>query len=108
MHVLLVYPTWWFCLPAPGVALRLRRTGGIEPLLTKIQRIGVVTTYGSPRWLLWIVGWPDRRMVNSAFRSLCARNCPLDWIALTRMDTCSAQRRRRFLALVRRRLFRRQ
>jgi NAD(P)H dehydrogenase (quinone) len=52
MHVLLVYPNWWFGLPAPGVALRLRRTGGIEPLLTKIQRIGVVTTYGSPRWLL--------------------------------------------------------
>jgi NAD(P)H dehydrogenase (quinone) len=115
--LLLVYPTWWFGLPAmlkgwfdrvwiPGVAFRPRETGGIEPLLMKIRRLGVVTTYGSPRWLLWIIGWPDRRMINSAFRPLCARNCRLDWIALTGMDTCSAQQRQRFLALVRRRLSR--
>ncbi len=86
--LLLVYPTWWFSLPAmlkgwfdrvwvPGVAFRLRRAGGLEPLLMSIRRLGVVTTYGSPRWLLWFIGWPDRRMVNSAFRSLCARGCRL-------------------------------
>src|SRR5580658_1562095 len=89
--LLLVYPTWWFGLPAmlkgwfdrvwvPGVAFRLRRAGGLEPLLTNIRRLGVVTTYGSPRWLLWFIGWPDRRMVKSAFRPLCARGCKLDWI----------------------------
>jgi NAD(P)H dehydrogenase (quinone) len=79
--LLLVYPTWWFGLPAmlkggfdrvwlPGVAFRLRNGGGLEPLLTNIRRLGVVTTYGSPRWLLWFIGWPDRRIVKSAFRPL--------------------------------------
>lgn len=113
--LLLVYPTWWFGLPAmlkgwfdrvwvPNVAFRLRRTGGIEPLLKNIKRICIVTTYGSPRWLLWYIGRPDRRMMNSAFRSLCARNCRLDWIALTRMDTCTAEQREQFVAKVSRQL----
>jgi NAD(P)H dehydrogenase (quinone) len=85
--LLLVYPSWWFGLPAmlkgwfdriwvPGVAFRFRTARGLEPLLTNIRRLGVVTTYGSPRWFLWFIGWPDRRMVNSAFRSLCARGVP--------------------------------
>lgn len=109
--LLLVYPTWWFGLPAmlkgwfdrvwiPGVAFHLREAGGLEPLLMNIRRIGVVTTYGSPRWLLWFNGWPDRRMVNSGFRSLCARNCRLEWLALTRMDTCTAKQREKFVTRV--------
>ena len=115
--LLLVYPTWWFGQPAmlkgwfdrvwvPGVAFRLREVGGLEPLLTNIRRLGVVTTYGSPRWLLWMIGWPDRRMVNSGFRSLCAPDCRLDWIAMTRMDTCTAKQRERFVARVQSRLSR--
>lgn len=113
--LLLVYPTWWFGMPAmlkgwfdrvwvPGVAFRLRDAGGLEPLLTNIRRLGVVTTYGSPRWLLWFIGWPDRRIVHNGFRSLCARKCRLDWIAMTGMDTCTAKQRKRFVAIVSRRL----
>jgi NAD(P)H dehydrogenase (quinone) len=115
--LLLVYPTWWFALPAmlkgwfdhvwvPGVAFALRTAGGLEPLLVNVRRIGVVTTYGSPRWLLWCIGWPDRRMVNSAFRSLCARRCRLEWIAMTRMDSCSEKQRERFVTRVNQRLSR--
>ena len=115
--LVLVYPTWWFALPAmlkgwfdrvwvPGVAFHLRKIGGLEPLLMNIRRIGVITTYGSPRWLLWLIGWPDRRIVNSGFRSLCARDCRLDWIAMTRMDTCTARQRERFVLKVHRRLSR--
>lgn len=115
--LVLVYPTWWFGLPAmlkgwfdrvwlPGVAFRLRDVGGLEPLLINVRRIAVITTYGSPRWLLWLVGWPDRRMVRGGFRPLCARRCRLDWIALTRMDTCTAKQRERFVGKVRARLSR--
>jgi NAD(P)H dehydrogenase (quinone) len=115
--LLLVYPTWWFGLPAmlkgwfdriwvPGIVFHLREEGGLQPLLSNIRRIGVVTTYGSPRWLLWFVGWPDWRMVHHGFQSLCARRCKLDWISLTRMDTCTAQQRQEFVTKVRARLSR--
>ncbi len=115
--LVLVYPTWWFGLPAmlkgwfdrvwlPGVAFRLRQSGGLQPLLINIRRIAVVTTYGSPRWLLWFIGWPDWRTVHHGFQSLCAPRCRLDWIALTSMDTCTPRRRQRFAAQVRKRLSR--
>ena len=113
--LLLIYPTWWFGMPAmlkgwldrvwvPGVAFGLGGPGVLQPRLTNIRRIGVVTTYGSPGWLLWLVGWPDRRLVRRGLRPLCARQCRLDWIALTRMDTCTRPERDRFLTKVRRRL----
>jgi putative NADPH-quinone reductase len=94
--LLLVYPTWWYGMPAmlkgwfdrvwsPGVAFRLG-SGAIEPLLTNIRRIGVVTTYGSPSWLLWYIGWPDRKLIGRGIRRLCAKGCGLDWVSLNAMD----------------------
>jgi NAD(P)H dehydrogenase (quinone) len=94
--VVLVYPTWWYGMPAmlkgwfdrvwvPGVAFRLG-PGAIEPLLTNIRRLAVVTTYGSPRWLLWAIGHPDRKLLGRGLRRLCARGCTLEWHSQTRMD----------------------
>ena len=94
--LVLVYPTWWYGMPAllkgwfdrvwsPGVAFRLG-AGAIEPLLTNIKRIGVVTTYGSPSWLLWYIGWPDRKLIGRGIRRLCAKGCALDWVYLNAMD----------------------
>ena len=113
--LLLVYPTWWFGPPAmlkgwldrvwlPGVAFHLDGRGGLHPLLTNIRRIGVVTTYGSPYWSLWLVGWPDRRLIGRGLRPLCARGCRVDWIALTRMDSSTPAERERFLHRLRARL----
>jgi len=105
--IVFVYPTWWYGLPAilkgwldrvwiPGVAFAL--TGGaIRPLLTNIRRMAVVSTYGSPRWLVWYVGDPGRRLLARGMRRLCAPRCPLDWLALYRMDTVSAEDRAAFL-----------
>ena len=115
--LLLIYPTWWFGMPAmlkgwldrvwvPGVAFDLGGPGVLRPRLANIRRLGVVTTYGSPRWLLWLVGWPDQRVVKHGLRPLCARRCRLDWLVLTRMDTCTKPGRERFLAKVGRRLAR--
>src|SRR5918911_995306 len=82
--LLFVYPTWWFGLPVmlkgwldrvwvPGVAFRFGGPTVLRPLLGNIRRIGVITTYGSPRWLLWLVGWPDWLLVRRGVRPLCAR-----------------------------------
>ena len=110
-----VYPTWWFGLPAmlkgwidrvwlPGVAFRLGGPGVLQPLLTNIRRITIVTTYGSPRWRLWLVGWPDWRLFKHGIRTQCTRRCRFEWLALTSMDSCTSQERQRFVARVRSRL----
>ncbi|ACL62960.1 NAD(P)H-dependent oxidoreductase [Methylobacterium nodulans] len=110
-----VYPTWWFGSPAmlkgwfdrvwlPGVAFRLSGPNDLQPRLTNIQRIVVVTTYGSPRWLLWLLGWPDWRVFKRAIRTLCAPRCRLEWLSLTGMDNCTDDKRRRFAAKIRVRL----
>lgn len=110
-----VYPTWWFGPPAmlkgwfdrvwrPGVAFSLGGLRALQPRLVNVRTIAVVTTYGSPRWLLWLVGWPDRRLFKRGIRVLCAPRCRLHWIALTGMDTARQEARERFVARVRRRL----
>lgn len=94
--LVLVYPTWWYGMPAmlkgwfdrvwaPGVAFKLG-DGAIEPLLTNIKRIAVVTTYGSPTWLLWYIGRIDRKLMGRGIRRLCAKDCKVEWVTLTRMD----------------------
>lgn len=108
--LLLVHPTWWYGMPAmlkgwldrvwaPGVAFQLG-DGAITPLLTNIRRIGVITTYGSPNWLLWYIGHPDRKLVNRGIRRLCAKTCRTDWYTLTRMDHRTQPEREAFLARV--------
>jgi len=109
--LVLVYPTWWFGMPAllkgwfdrawvPGVAFRLGGRQVLEPMLTNIRRIAVVTTYGSPRWLLWWVGWPDWRVVKKGFLVLCAKDCRVSWIGLPGMDKASPDALRAFLSRV--------
>jgi len=94
--LILVYPTWWYGMPAmlkgwfdrvwaPGVAFTLT-SGAIAPALTNIRHIHVVTTYGSPSWLLWVMGHPDEKLIRRGIRRLCAKDCRVHWHALTRMD----------------------
>ncbi len=94
--LVLVYPTWWYGMPAMlkgwfdrvwAVGLAFHIGGGaIEPGLPNIRRLAVVTTYGSPWWLLWVIGHPDRKLVRRGIRRLLAPRCRVDWHALTGMD----------------------
>jgi putative NADPH-quinone reductase len=110
--LIFVYPTWWYGLPAmlkgwidrvlrAGVAFRLPEGADvIEPLLTNIGRIVVVTTYGSPWWLIRYVGDAGRRTIARGVQLLCPNARGTLWLALYGMDTADALKRARFLQRV--------
>jgi NAD(P)H dehydrogenase (quinone) len=112
--VVAVYPTWWYGMPAmlkgsfdrvwaPGIAFDVGSDGSVDTSrLDHIRRLGVVTTYGSPWWLirLWL-GDPERKLWGRAIRKLCARGCSLDWRVQYNMDSATPDRLDRFLTRVR-------
>ena len=115
--LLLVYPTWWYGMPAmlkgwfdrvwiPGVAFGLDPQRGISiHTLSRIERLMVVTTYGAPRWFirLWM-GDPGRKVVLRGLKPLLARGCRSSWSALYAMDQATDVQRKRFLEEVSRKL----
>jgi putative NADPH-quinone reductase len=115
--LLLIYPTWWYGLPAmlkgwfdrvwlPGVAFALDSDRGISThLLGGIDRLMIVTTYGAPRWFirLWMDD-PGRKMMLRGMRPLVARGCRSSWSALYAMDQATPARRARYIEAVSRKL----
>jgi NAD(P)H dehydrogenase (quinone) len=112
--LILVFPTWWYGMPAilkgyidrvwiPGVAFEVvgART---RPLLNKIVRFAVVTTYGSPWWLNKLMGDPNRRVLMCGIRHLFSPDARTLWLAEYGMDAENAASRARFLSTVERRL----
>ncbi len=111
-----VYPTWWYGLPAmlKGWIDRVMRIGVaydlppganvITPELRHIRRIAVVTTYGSPWWLIRYVGDHGRRLICRGMHLLCPNAHRPVWLGLYSMDTIGPKERQRFLGRVRRRL----
>ena len=113
--LLLVYPTWWYGLPAmlkgwfdrvwaKDVAFALGTDGSITPLMTHITKLGVVTTCGASRWWSFVVGQPGRKTVLRGLRALCAWRCRTMFLAHYLMDTATAADRAAFLEEVRRRV----
>jgi NAD(P)H dehydrogenase (quinone) len=110
-----VFPTWWFGMPAilkgyidrvwiPGVAFELK-DGRTLPLLRRIRRFAVVTTYGSPWWLnKFLFHDPNRHTFLRGLRYLVAREARILWLALYRMDDRAESSRKKFLRKVERRL----
>jgi putative NADPH-quinone reductase len=115
--LLLVYPTWWYGMPAmlkgwfdrvwlPGVAFGLDARRGITPHgLAGVERLMVVTTHGAPRWFirLWM-GDPGRKVVLRGLRPLLAKKCRTRWLATYAMDVAEPPQLQRFRADVRRAL----
>lgn len=104
--LVLVYPTWWMGPPAilkgwldriwlPGIAAKFEN-GGIEPGLTKIREIVVITTQGSSWWRMKLIGNPPRKMLKLSLQA-CTRFKHFHWLALYSMDKSSQQKREQFL-----------
>jgi putative NADPH-quinone reductase len=105
-----VYPTWCMGLPAilkgwldrvlrPGVAFSIDGTK-VTPLLGNIRRVGAVTTYGRPRWMVLYVGDPPRKTVCRYVRWFCSRNVRLSYLAHYHMNASTEQSRARFTGRV--------
>lgn len=102
--LILLYPTWWYGLPAmlkgwfdrvwqPGVAFTLE--GGVFGThhLTHLRRFAVVTTYGSPRaFIEWVVGDPARRQLMRGLALQLARGVRTCWAPIYSVDLKSEGR----------------
>jgi NAD(P)H dehydrogenase (quinone) len=111
--IVAIYPTWWYGMPAmlkgyfdrvwaPGIAYDVTPDDKVETKrLAHIRRIAVVTTYGSPWWLIRLyLGDPERKLWKRTIRTLCAPDCRLGWYVHYDMDKKPPFRLDKFLAHV--------
>jgi NAD(P)H dehydrogenase (quinone) len=97
--LILVYPTWWYGLPAllkgwfdrvwqPGVAFSM--DGGVfrTHQLEKVRRFAAITTHGSPRWFIErIVGNPARRQLMRGLALQFAKGARTCWRGIYDVDS---------------------
>ncbi len=83
---------------APGVAFDIGADGVFKTdRLAHIRKLGVVTTYGSPWWLIRLyMGDPERKLWGRAIRKLCGKGCTLEWLVQYNMDSTSPAQLERF------------
>lgn len=96
--LVLVYPTWWYGLPArlkgwfdrvwqPGTAFTIEQGAFRLHQLARLRRFAVVTTYGSPRLLIeWLVGDPVRRQLVRGLALQFARGVKSCWAPIYNVD----------------------
>ena len=83
--IVLVFPTWWFGLPAilkgwidrvwaPGIAYdHAPDMGPLRPRLQGLRHMLVITTLGSPWWVDWLIlNRPVTRVLKRAVLGPCA------------------------------------
>ncbi|SIQ73688.1 Putative NADPH-quinone reductase (modulator of drug activity B) [Rhizobium sp. RU20A] len=112
--LILVFPQWWFNLPAilkgfidrlfvPGVAFDPDpQAGRIRPKLDNIRFFHALTTTGSPWWIVHLyMGNPVRRLLKRGLAAACMKNARFRMLTLHDMDRASAARRAAHLARVR-------
>lgn len=105
-HLILVFPTWWFSLPAmlkgwvdriwgPGFAFE--QGTPIKPRLTGLRSVLVITTLGSPWWIDWLVMHrPVRRLLKTALIGACAPQARFEMLSLYAAEGVAPKRVERF------------
>jgi putative NADPH-quinone reductase len=92
--LVLVFPTWWFSMPAmlkgwidrvwaPGVAYdHAPDMGAIRPRLHQLKRVIAITTLGAPWWVDRLVMWqPVKRVLKWAILKPCAPQAKLHFVS---------------------------
>ena len=112
--VILCFPHWWFSMPAmlkgwvdrvwgPGIAFTYDpKDNHLAPALGNIRLFGVVTSYGSPWWIVHLfAGNAGHKVLMRGMRPLCARDARTFYMAHYDMDHSTAKTRQAFLEKVR-------
>ena len=113
--LIFVFPQWWFNLPAilkgyidrvfaPGVAFDIDPKGGrLVPRLVNIKHFWVVTTTGSPWWIVhFYMGNPVKRLLKRGVAAFCAKSLDFRMLSLHNMDQSTEEKRKRFLDRIQR------
>lgn len=109
--LVLVFPTWWFGLPAqlkgwidrvwaPGHAYdHASDLGPIRGRLTGLRQVIVVTTLGAPAWVDWLVmRRPVRRVLKWGVVKVCAPQARFCYHALHGAEAVTPARLAQFKA----------
>ncbi len=110
-----VFPTWWSGLPAmlkgwldktmvPGVAFEFDEHRRVRPALRNVRRVVGVTTYGSPRWKMALVGDGGRSTLLRALRLNIPHRIDRVWLGMHSLDASTAEQRASFVDRVDERL----
>lgn len=109
--LVLVFPTWWFSLPAilkgwfdrvwvPGFAFEPGMP--IRPLLTGLRSCLVVTTLGSPWWIdHMVMRRPVRRVLKTGLILACAPQARFAMVSLHEAETADTDGAGRFVDRIR-------
>ena len=101
-HLVLVFPTWWFSLPAmlkgwfdrvwaPGFAYQ--HGTPIRPGLNHLRSVTVITTLGSPWWIdRLVMRQPVRRVLKTALIGACAPKARFTMLSLHGAEAVSKDR----------------
>ena len=96
--LVLVFPTWWFAMPAmlkgwfdrvwaPGVAFDPLDNGALRPRLTGLRACVAITTLGSPWWVdRLVLRRPVRAVLKNAILAVCAPQARLSFLSFYKSE----------------------
>lgn len=109
--LVLVFPTWWFSMPAMlkgwfdrvwAPKFAFEHGTPLKPLLTGLKSCLVVTTLGSPWWIDAIVmRQPVKRVLKTGLVFACAPQARFDMLSFHQAETADGRQVEAFVGRVR-------